>query len=99
MNELPTWVYDFVRDLVEQEEVHPELLFRAGGMPAPAKYDWCPCSTLERVPAEIREHARVLNRYLKRPGPHPWREFNAHGNTCHEPGCQLAEDEHPREDT
>ena len=28
--------------------------------------------------------------------PHPWQEYNAYGNTCHYPGCDLAEDEHPR---
>jgi Rieske Fe-S protein len=27
--------------------------------------------------------------------PHPWQEFNAYGNTCHHPGCTLAQDEHP----
>lgn len=33
------------------------------------------------------------------PGPpdtHPWQEYNAHGNTCHHPGCRLTEEEHPR---
>ena len=25
---------------------------------------------------------------------HPWREFNAHGNTCHFPGCRWHEDAH-----
>jgi hypothetical protein len=26
--------------------------------------------------------------------PHPWEEFNAYGNTCHHPGCSLAEEGH-----
>lgn len=29
--------------------------------------------------------------------PHLWQEYNAVGNTCHFPGCGLAEDAHPRE--
>ena len=27
---------------------------------------------------------------------HPWQEYNAHGNTCHYPGCTLTEEEHTR---
>lgn len=27
---------------------------------------------------------------------HPWQEYNRVGNTCHYPGCQLAEDDHPK---
>jgi hypothetical protein len=26
--------------------------------------------------------------------PHPWREYNSHGNTCHHPGCDKTEEEH-----
>lgn len=26
---------------------------------------------------------------------HGWQEYNAHGNSCHHPGCRLGEDEHP----
>ena len=63
--ELPNWVYDVVRELAQQEAEHPELLFRASGQPAPAKYDWCPCATLAKVPPEVVAHARVLNRYLE----------------------------------
>lgn len=25
---------------------------------------------------------------------HPWQEYNAHGNTCHYPGCRLTQEEH-----
>ena len=25
---------------------------------------------------------------------HPWQEYNAHGNTCHYPGCRMTEEEH-----
>lgn len=27
---------------------------------------------------------------------HPWQEYNAHGNTCHYPGCTMTEEEHTR---
>lgn len=26
--------------------------------------------------------------------PHDWQEYNAHGSTCHYPGCALTEEEH-----
>jgi hypothetical protein len=65
-NDLPNWVYDVVRDLVHQEDVHPKLLFTSGGFEGAQPYDWCPCVTLAKVPAEVREHAKVLLRYLER---------------------------------
>jgi hypothetical protein len=26
--------------------------------------------------------------------PHPWQEYNRHGNTCHYPGCTRDEEDH-----
>lgn len=28
------------------------------------------------------------------PPPHPWQEFNEHGDTCHRPGCRRSASEH-----
>lgn len=63
--ELPNWVYDVVMDLQDQEQTHPVLLFQAGGMPAPAKYDWCPCAALEKVPANVRVKAAAIAAYRR----------------------------------
>lgn len=64
MSQLPNWVLDLVRDLIDQEN-HPKLLFTSGGFKGTAQYDWCPCNTLAKVPAEVVAHARVLNDYLR----------------------------------
>lgn len=65
MSELPNWVYDVVMDLLEQEDVHPKLLFQAGGMPEPAQYDWCPCAALHKVPRNVRVKARAIAAYRR----------------------------------
>lgn len=62
--DLPNWVYDVVRDLVHQEEIHPRLLFMSGGFTGTQKYDWCPGVPLALVPTDVQEHARALNQYL-----------------------------------
>lgn len=41
-------------------------LITSGGFEGAQPYDWCPCVTLAKVPAEVREHAKVLLRYLDR---------------------------------
>jgi hypothetical protein len=64
MTNLPNWVLDVVRDLVDQED-HPQLLFTSGAFEGTAPYDRCPCSTLGKVPADVVAHARVLNEYLR----------------------------------
>ncbi len=63
---LPNWVYDLVMELQEQEGTHPELLYRAGGMTAPAKYDWCPCAALYKVPPDVREKAAAIAAYRRK---------------------------------
>jgi hypothetical protein len=64
MTVLPNWVLDVVRDLIDQED-HPKLLFTSGGFEGTAQYEWCPCNTLAKVPAEVVAQARVLNDYLR----------------------------------
>ena len=63
MSELPTWVWDILRDLAEQKD-HPKLLFESGAFEGTRKYDWCPCATLAKAPTEVVEQARVMNRYI-----------------------------------
>lgn len=64
MTALPNWVLDVIRDLIDQEN-HPKLLYTSGAFEGTAKYDWCPCNTLGKVPADVVAQARVLNDYLR----------------------------------
>jgi hypothetical protein len=68
MPELPNWVMDLVMELQTQEDVHPELLFQAGGMASPAKYDWCPCAALYKVPPGVRQKAAAIAAYRREAG-------------------------------
>lgn len=63
--QLPKWVYDLVLDLIEQEAVHPELLYKPAGREGAAKYGWCPCNALAKVPAEVVVQARAIADYLR----------------------------------
>lgn len=73
---LPTWVYDVVIELLEQQD-HPKLFFTSGAFEGHEQYDWCPCATLVRVPAEVRREAAAIAAYLastqrdKEPGADP----------------------------
>lgn len=40
-SELPVWVWDMLIELEDQRDTHPELLFQAGGMAEPERYEWC----------------------------------------------------------
>lgn len=64
-SDLPSWVWDILVELEEQRDVHPELLFQAGGMEMPAKYGWCSCALLDKVPPEVIEHARAIREYTQ----------------------------------
>ena len=61
---LPNWVYDLIAELEEQTD-HPELLFTSGAFEGTAKYDWCPCNALNRVPAEVKDRSRVIAAYRR----------------------------------
>jgi len=63
VNDLPKWAWDLLMDLVEQEDIHPTLLFESGAFAGTKKYDWCACTALEKVPSEVRGQAKVLLRY------------------------------------
>jgi hypothetical protein len=62
--QLPNWVYDLVNELDEQTD-HPELLFTSGAFEGTAKYEWCPCNALNRVPGAVKEQARVIAAYRR----------------------------------
>ena len=64
-DDLPTWVWDILIELENQRDTHPELLFQAGGMTAPAKYDWCSCALLDKVPSEIIDRVRAIRDYTQ----------------------------------
>lgn len=64
-SDLPVWVWDILIELEEQRDTHPELLFQAGGMAEPAKYDWCSCSLLDKVPADVISHVRAIRDYVQ----------------------------------
>ncbi len=62
--QLPKWIYDLVLDLINQELVHPQLLYTSGAFEGTRLYDWCPCTALKKVPAEVVEKARAIAGYL-----------------------------------
>lgn len=64
-SDLPVWVWDILIELEEQRDTHPTLLFQAGGMAEPAKYDWCSCRLLDMVPPEVIDHARAIRDYVQ----------------------------------
>jgi hypothetical protein len=59
---LPNWVYDLINELEDQTS-HPTLLFESGAFEGTAQYEWCPCNALNRVPAEVKDRARVIAAY------------------------------------
>jgi hypothetical protein len=65
VNELPTWVWDILIELEDQRDTHPELLFKAATMDEPAKYDWCSCALLDKVPPEVITQARAIREYVQ----------------------------------
>lgn len=65
MADLPNWVYDLVGDLITQREVHPILLFESGAFEGTRKYDWCPCTSLEKVPEDIQGKALAIRDYQR----------------------------------
>lgn len=65
MTDLPTWVWDMLIELEDQRDTHPELLFQAGGMAKPERYDWCSCALLDKVPAEVVTQARAIREYIQ----------------------------------
>lgn len=68
-SQLPNWVYDVLIDLISHED-HPKLLFTSGGFEGTARYDWCPCRTLGKVPPDVVQRARALGGYLGQRGDH-----------------------------
>lgn len=58
---------------------------------------WCICA----LPVPEGQAVRACPEHPHEAGvpvpvaEHPWREFNKHGNTCHFPGCDKTEDQHP----
>jgi len=64
-SDLPIWVWDILIELEEQRDTHPELLYQAGGMDKPARYEWCSCALLDKVPPEVIEHARAIRDYVQ----------------------------------
>lgn len=64
-SDLPVWVWDILIELEDQRDTHPELLFQAGGMTEPAKYEWCSCALLDMVPPEVIEHAQAIRDYTQ----------------------------------
>lgn len=65
MSDLPTWVWDILIELENQRDTHPELLFQAGGMDKPEKYDWCSCGLLDKVPPEVIHQVRAIRDYTQ----------------------------------
>lgn len=65
MTELPNWVIDLVNELDEQRELHPKLLFESGAFEGTQTYDWCPCTALKRVPADVLAQARAVAAYRR----------------------------------
>lgn len=69
---LPSWVYDLVIELQEQQRVHPMLYFTSGAFEGHRPYDWCSCQLLDRVPPEVRREAAAIATYVaqrdKQPG-------------------------------
>lgn len=63
--ELPVWVWDMLIELEDQRDTHPKLLFQAGGMAKPERYDWCSCALLDKVPLEVLDHARAIRDYTQ----------------------------------
>lgn len=63
MTEPPPWVYDLVIDLIEQEELHPTLYFTSGAFEGYAKYDWCACIALKKVPPDVVAKAAAIRTY------------------------------------
>lgn len=63
MTEPPAWVYDLVIELMEQEELHPTLYFTSGAFEGYARYDWCACIALKKVPQEVRDRAHAIRVY------------------------------------
>lgn len=64
MPELPNWIYDLVNQLDEQQ-LHPRLLFESGAFVGTKTYDWCPCSALKLVPADVLDKARAISEYRR----------------------------------
>ena len=65
MGELPTWVWDILIELEDQRDTHPELLFQAATMDEPAKYDWCSCALLDKVPPDVITKVRAIREYTQ----------------------------------
>lgn len=65
MADLPKWVLDLLADLLDEEELHPTLYFTSGAFEGYARYEWCPNVVLEKVPAEARAAARVVQSYRR----------------------------------
>lgn len=68
MPDLPNWVYDLVNNLDEQE-LHPRLLFESGAFEGTRTYDWCACTALRIVPEDVRAHARAIAAYKRHSEP------------------------------
>lgn len=62
---LPSWVWDLLADLIDEEDVHPVLYRESLGLDPPRyrQYGWCPKLALERVPAETLRVARYIAGY------------------------------------
>lgn len=65
MTELPAWVWDILIELEDQRDTHPELLFQAGGMAKPERYEWCSCALLDKVPPEVIGQVRAIRNYTQ----------------------------------
>jgi hypothetical protein len=63
--DLPNWVYDLVTELLDQQETHPKLLFESGAFEGTQMYDWCPCTALLNVPADVINKAQAIAAYKR----------------------------------
>ena len=64
--ELPTWIWDLLADLVDEDAVHPKLYqFEAGAKPSFRPWDWCPAVALARVPEDMLRIAEHIAKYRR----------------------------------
>lgn len=58
--DLPSWVWDLIADLVDEDDIHPPL-FTATGV----QYDWCPLKTLNCIPDDALRIATHIAKYRR----------------------------------
>jgi len=63
--ELPTWVWDLLADLVDEDAVHPVPPWYDRYDDKLVQWDWCPAVALKRVPDDMLRVAEYIANYRR----------------------------------